>query len=400
MAANGWSSVKEALNERRAELRLTLEMLAERTNIPYDTVKSYTSGRRKNPGKEHAIQLAIALEWDGDTRDKFLDLCRRKQPRTAMADMVAPAAVDIPIPAPLDTDLLEPAEAPSQSLGDVPPQMPSDVTPRATLREFFTVLYNHYRGRPGKLVSIAMSLLVIAGVAALALAAIFPRQVNSVSRYESVVTYANDETLCPGVTTLCQIVTGSVQGSVHMICWQDAVGINGKGNRWFYIQAPDGSEGFVHASAVSQQIHTPYCSKISWMNAVAWALGEDGQITIQSDARKGSDATSWSSQSWLFAYDAWKLGAGHTPIYSGATAQQTGEMYRGTGAWRTASSSPPRGSLVFFTDGGSGRVAVSLGNGWVEIAQSANETQMLPVFHMTIAQVELTQVGYVPPNLV
>ena len=233
--------------------------------------------------------------------------------------------------------------------------------------------------------------------------------VDSVDSYESVVTYVNDVTLCAGVTALCQVASASVQGSVHMVCWQDAVGITGKQNRWFYIQAPDGVEGFVHAAAVSGQIITPYCSKISWMNTTAWALNQDGQTTIPATATSGTNAKYWSSSSWLFGYDAWKLGGGHTPVHSAATAQQTWNLYKANGATYPASSTPPRGSLVFFSGNSTGRVAVALGNGWVEIAQrtdgtdgtdGTDDTRILPVTHMTIAQVGLTQVGYVPPNLV
>ena len=230
--------------------------------------------------------------------------------------------------------------------------------------------------------------------------------VNNVDTYESVVTYVNDVTLCAGVTALCQIASASVQGSVHMVCWQDAVGITGKQNRWFYIQAPDGVEGFVHAAAVSNQIITPYCSKISWMNTTAWALNQDGQTVIPTTATDGTNLKYWSSSSWLFAYDAWKLGGGHTPVHSAATAQQTWNLYKENGAWSPAASAPPRGALVFFSYHNTGRVAVALGNGWVEIAKGADgldgtdDSRILPVTHMTIDQVGLTELGYVPPNLV
>jgi transcriptional regulator with XRE-family HTH domain len=383
----------------RQDAKLTQEALAERVGVTPQAIVNYEGGKRI-PREYTVKKLATELKLTGNKRKEFVASSR--QSRSGRIDARLP----------VDEEIAVSLGAPSQSLDDTQPLMPpSDVTPRsalralgATLQEFVTVLYKHYRGRPGKLLPAAMLLLVIAGVAALVLVAIFPRQVNSVSGYESVVTYANDEILCPGVTSLCQTVTGSVQGSVHMVCWQDAVGFGGKQNRWFYIQTPDGSEGFVHAAAVSKQIITPYCSKISWMNATAWALNQDGQMTIPLAAINSNNAKYSSSSGWLFAYDAWRLGGGHTPAHSAATAQQTWEMYEASGAWHVASNMPPRGSLVFFSYNTVGRVALALGNGLVEITQdiddTTDDTQIRPVTHMTIAQVGLPQLGYVPPNLV
>ena len=402
MAANRGKSFSDFLRKYRTTRGLTQKELADLADMGLSTLKKYESDHDDSTPRQFYVRaLADALGLGDDARDEFIGLSRKER------------AGGVDTPAPDDTGLLESAEASSRSLDDTQPLMlvPSDVTPHSALRalgamlqEFVTVLYNHYRGRPGRLVSVAIALLVIAGVAALVLAAITPQRADNVSGYESIVTYASDETLCAGVTPLCQTVTGSVQGSVHMVCWQDALGFGGKQNRWFYIQAPDGSEGFVHAAAVSRQIITPYCSKIPWMNATAWALNQDGQTTIPLAATNSNNAKYRASSSWLFAYDAWRLGGGHTPVHSAATAQQTWEMYEASGAWHLTSSMPPRGSLVFFSYNNVGRVALALGNGLVEIAQDTDDitddTRLRPVTHMSIAQVGLPQLGYVPPILV
>lgn len=217
--------------------------------------------------------------------------------------------------------------------------------------------------------------------------------------YESSVPTATAETFCPGTSVLCQAAEGSVQGAVHMVCWQDATWTDGKSHRWFYIQAPNGSEGFVHAGSVASQITTPNCTTISWINAAAWALGQDGQWKVPANAKNGNTVTYWSSWCWLFSYDSWKLGAGHTPVYSAPTAQQVFNLYKSNGRMYAASSLPPRGALVFFSFGNVGHVAVSLGDGQIETTQGYKESQMLKVTHKTLTQEGLTELGYVPPAL-
>lgn len=252
-------------------------------------------------------------------------------------------------------------------------------------------------GRKQKLLAGWLIALVALSLSVWSLLAIFPARAAS---YESNVSASTAETFCPGSTALCRAVAGSVKGTVHMVCWQDATWTDGKSHRWFYIQAPNGSEGFVQASAVSKQITTPNCTTVSWVKAAAWALGQDGHTTIPTNAKNGNQATYWSSWCLLFAYDSWKLGAGHTPLYSGFTAQQVWNLYKSHGKTHAASSLPPRGSLVFFSYGSAGHVAVSLGNGWVETTQGGVESLKQPVTHKTLAQMKLPQIGYVPANLV
>ena len=203
--------------------------------------------------------------------------------------------------------------------------------------------------------------------------------------------------LCPGTVTPCTSNEGSVAAgaAVHMVCWENPP--SDASHRYFYIQASTGPEGFVHAGAVIQstQTSTPACSTVSWIDAANWALGQDGANTVPADAKNGNVVTYWSGYCWLFVYDSWGLGAGHTPRYSGFTAAATYNLYKNHGLMSSATGSPPRGSMVFFAYGSAGHVAISLGDGWVETTQGNGG--ILPVTHMTLSQLGLTQLGFVLP---
>lgn len=214
----------------------------------------------------------------------------------------------------------------------------------------------------------------------------------------SVMNRSSSLTLCPGITSLCSKVEASVSSgtSVHMVCWQNPS--SDPHHRYFYIQASGGREGFVHAESVSRQTTTPGCSSVSWTNAANWALGQDGKTKVPSNAKYGNKVTYWSSWCWLFSFDAWRLGAGHTPRYSAYTAKQTYNLYKAHGLMKSATASPPRGSLVFFNWHSQGHVAVSLGSGWVETTRGSVESKQLAVTHEAISKLGLTQLGYVPPG--
>ena len=219
----------------------------------------------------------------------------------------------------------------------------------------------------------------------------------SATTYASKINTTSPLTLCPGTAVLCKASEGTVSAGtkVNMVCWQNPS--TDPSHRYFYIQTSAGAEGFVHAGVVSAQTSTPVCTKVSWINAASWALSQDGQAKVPANAKNGNVVTYWSGWCWLFAYDAWKLGAGHTPRYSGATAQATYSLYVSHNLMHGATSSPPRGSLVFFKYGTSGHVAISLGDGRLETTRG-DLGQTLTVTHMTIAQQGLAQLGYVLPG--
>jgi hypothetical protein len=204
-------------------------------------------------------------------------------------------------------------------------------------------------------------------------------------------------TFCPGTTALCKASEGTVAArtTVSMVCWENPP--SDPSHRYFYIQASGGREGFVHAGVVSYQARTPACSTVPWIDAANWALGQDGQSKVPANAKNGNVVVYWSDWCWLFTQDAWRLGAGHTSRYSGATAQDTYVLYARHNLVHALASFPPRGSLVFFSYGTIGHVAISLGDGWIETTRGTAE-QTLTVTHMTMTQQGLAQLGYVAPG--
>jgi hypothetical protein len=207
---------------------------------------------------------------------------------------------------------------------------------------------------------------------------------------------------CTSTSAVCErsFTTVSKGTDVRMVCWQDgrtATGVYAS-NRWFYVQMASGLEGFVHSSNISTktQTATPACTTLLWFKAMTWALGQDGQQKVPANAKNGNVVTYWSGWCWLFAYDAWNLGAGHTPRYSGADAQAAYGSYSSHKLVQPPTSSPPPGSMVFFAYRKLGHVAISLGDGWIETTQDIGTT--LPVTHMKISTQGLTQLGYVLPS--
>jgi hypothetical protein len=230
--------------------------------------------------------------------------------------------------------------------------------------------------------------------------------VAGAATYVSKIAATSPLTFCPGTAALCKGSEGTIVkgAAVHMICWQNPA--SDKTHRYFYIQASNGLEGFVHAGAVVQstQTKTPSCSTVSWINAANWALSQDGQSKVPANAKYGNNVTYWSGWCWLFAFDAWRLGAGHAPR-NGLTAQGTYNLYNALGRMHPPGSSPPRGSLVFFryvdSHGESlGHVAISLGDGWVEETQGNYDPSHPPVTHKRISSVGHLEIGYVLPEKV
>lgn len=220
--------------------------------------------------------------------------------------------------------------------------------------------------------------------------------------YASRMAVSAPLTFCPGTGGLCQSAEASVSAgsAVNMTCWVNPA--SDPSHRYFYVQTPNNTEGFVHAGAVVQntQTRTPACNTLGYYNAAQWALGQDGKIQVPANARNGNPAVYWSGWCWLFAYDAWKLGAGKVARYSGDSAQLTYDAYATAHLMHGVSPNPPRGSLVFFSYGGpkgSGHVGISLGSGWIENTQG-NLNQHEEVTHQQISKIGLAEIGFVLPG--
>ena len=171
---------------------------------------------------------------------------------------------------------------------------------------------------------------------------------------------------------------------------------NGSGGaNWLAVQT-DGN--LVEYTSAGHPVWATNTVQSSSSPAVAWAMSQDGQVRVPANAKNGNvNATYWSGWCWLFSWDAWKLGAGHAPRYSGGSAQVTYNLYQAHGLMSGPASAPPAGSLVFFRYGTYGHVAISLGNGSVETTQG-NYGQELPVTRMAINRIGLTELGYVAPG--
>ena len=246
-------------------------------------------------------------------------------------------------------------------------------------------------------------LVLLASSTAIAVAAVAASSAAPVSAttYSSVIQAKASTYWCTSSSGVCKYSFSTItKGThVHMICWQDGRTVTGvyKSNRWFYVELSSGFEAFVHSSDVSTktQTTTPACSTLSWFKAMTWALAQDGQQKVPAKDKNGNKVTYWSGWCWLFSYDAWKLGAGHTPRYSGDNAQLAYDAYHSHKLVNARTASPPPGSIVFFTYENLGHVAISLGDGWIETTQDIGTTK--PVTHMRISTQGLAELGYVLP---
>ncbi|MBA2682553.1 MAG: helix-turn-helix domain-containing protein [Ktedonobacteraceae bacterium] len=71
MAGSRYRSFSEALRTCRAEVRLTIERLAQLANVSPDSIRAW-EGDRRNPRLDNRIALADALELEGEKRQAFL----------------------------------------------------------------------------------------------------------------------------------------------------------------------------------------------------------------------------------------------------------------------------------------------------------------------------------------
>lgn len=185
---------------------------------------------------------------------------------------------------------------------------------------------------------------------------------------------------CTSTASLCTkpFATMSNGTAVHMVCWRDdrTATVVYSSNRWFYVQLPNGQEGFVHSSAVKKQTTVGNCSSNREVAAALWATAENGSTAYGADG------------CLQFVLDA----------YADSTGYNIGGPYNSTAyLWAKAhklvtTGTPPVGALVFWgkTSGNAdGHVVISLGNGY---AMSTNEETTYPVHLMNIKA--RTKAGY------
>jgi len=175
-------------------------------------------------------------------------------------------------------------------------------------------------------------------------------------------------------------------GPTHMVCWRDGPD---NPNRWFYVFMPNGTEGYVYAPDVTNQVPTPSCASVNWIRASDFAYTHLGQVTDTNPADVSQFSASdwgpgpvgeWSGNCSKFTYLAWYTAGvttGRAP-----TALDLWNLYKSIGAADTnLTHVPPRSALVFFSnpsvDGGAGHVGLSMGN-WQFIGTRGLSNQGLP----------------------
>jgi hypothetical protein len=161
---------------------------------------------------------------------------------------------------------------------------------------------------------------------------------------------------------------------VRLLCWvDDRAPFPNSSPRWFYAFLRNGQEGYLWAPQVANQVPTPSCGAVNWLNVSNWAIGHVGTTQANStDVRAlpyGNSAWAipadpsgashwWSGNCAIFAYIGWRE-AGGDVMHTGPTAQAIARSYP------LSQGRPPRGALIFFSlnnPSGPGHVGLSLGN--------------------------------------
>jgi NlpC/P60 family len=194
--------------------------------------------------------------------------------------------------------------------------------------------------------------------------------------------------ICPPFDTL---PTGT---TVQMQCYKNesyASGNGYSGNLWFLVSASDGARagvvGYVHSSYVSwpQPVVGP-CDNMATERAVRWAVNGIGTPGIAGAPRGGPGYYGWCLQ---FVADAYSYGAGIN-IGSADTAAL---WWKAAGSRQIPNWNAPRGSLVFWTSGTAGHVAMSLGGGRAVSTWDGKDSKIHVITNL--GGIGLTYIGWV-----
>lgn len=199
----------------------------------------------------------------------------------------------------------------------------------------------------------------------------------------SISTSSADMFWCTSVQSFCtsnNVVRSIPYGTpLTMVCWRDdRAPFPNSSPRWFYSYLDNGQEGWLWAPQVRNQVSTPSCNTINWINVSDFVIGHIGQVYASS-----SEAAAFSSADWSpgpigewsgdcikFAYLAWNKATAR------GDANAVYDYYARRGMIRT--SRPPRGALVFWNLSAQGHVAVSLGN-WMAVGTQGVDNQFKPI---------------------
>lgn len=171
---------------------------------------------------------------------------------------------------------------------------------------------------------------------------------------------------------------------VSVVCWRDdRQPFPNSSSKWFYVFLDNGQEGFLWEPQVANQpLNTPSCDAVNWINVADWAIGRIGLRQWRSRQADGPFAPRraghyWSGWPLAFASDAWKA-AGGDGLPAGGSADAVWNSYVRQGRAVTNGSRPPRGAMIFWSTGGHGHVAISLGN-WQAVGTVGDQSRADPV---------------------
>jgi hypothetical protein len=158
-----------------------------------------------------------------------------------------------------------------------------------------------------------------------------------------------------------------------MNCWIDDASATGAytSRRWFHVTTQNGVRGFVHSSWVKNQTSVGSCQSHNGVAPARWAaiqVGETKPSSAEASALGINDGM-WSGWCQAFASGSFKM-TGFGSIWGYKTASNYYREYARRGLVQTNISNAAIniGSLVYYSTsiaGGSGHVAVYVGNGYV-----------------------------------
>jgi hypothetical protein len=219
-----------------------------------------------------------------------------------------------------------------------------------------------------------------AGIAA-TLTAVAPTAAGATPR-PSISTSSADMFWCTSTQAFCAgpLTQGIPYGTpLTMVCWRDdRQPFPGSSPRWFYSYLDNGQEGWLWAPQVANQVTTPSCSALNWINVGDFSIGHIGQVNASpAEAAQFSAGDwapgpvgEWSGDCVKFTYLAWGKAT------ATGNAIDVYHYYANRGMVRT--SRPPRGALVFWNLTSLGHIAISIGN-WMAVGTQGLDNQFQPI---------------------
>jgi hypothetical protein len=213
---------------------------------------------------------------------------------------------------------------------------------------------------------------------------------------------------CTSTQSMCtsQTVTRAIPYGtpLRMVCWRDdRAPFPNSSPRWFYSVLDNGQEGYLWAPQVGDQVATPNCATVNWLNVSDWAIGRDNGSYAQWRSEPldghfvpGRTDRYWSGWCLAFAADAWSMAGGAPDSAVGyASAIAMWNDYAAQGRIDNMHR-PPRGAMVFFNWTTNGHVGISLGN-WRMVSTQGDYPAALPIYDSSFSPQMSGYLGWLMP---